>query len=206
MIALRFLLYRKDNREAIILLLQHGADPFVQDALGLNCIHVACQQGNPYTLLYLLSKLPREFYDAIDNDGNTALMWAACKGHTDCINVMRQFVDSDLNNRNHASERAVDLAALRGNLQVMKVLFDLGANGDDAESLMRVVKLKHGPLAAQMFQELLNDCGRVGHIEQDRWFQKVLMYLKVHSFRISLLSKCLMVREIFKLPVTHCRI
>lgn len=67
---------------AIVLLMQHGADPNFVDAEGMACIHVAAQFGHTAVLAYMVAKGVN--INIQDVKGFTALMHCALK-HTRCV-------------------------------------------------------------------------------------------------------------------------
>lgn len=64
---------------AVVLLIQHGADPCFVDAEGLACIHVAAQFGHTAVIAYFVAKGVN--INSQDVNGFTPLMHCAFK-HT----------------------------------------------------------------------------------------------------------------------------
>ena len=62
---------------AVVLLMQHGADPNFHDDEGLACVHVAAQFGHTAVLAYMIAKGVN--VNAQDMKGLTALMYCALK-------------------------------------------------------------------------------------------------------------------------------
>jgi palmitoyltransferase len=62
---------------AIVLLMQHGADPNFLDAEGLTCVHIAAQFGHTAVLAYMIAK--GVDVNAQDVNGLTPLMYCALK-------------------------------------------------------------------------------------------------------------------------------
>ena len=64
----------------IILLLKHGADPYIFDGEGFQCIHLAAQLGHTAVAAYMLAQnVP---VNSPDMQGMTPLMWAVYKTST----------------------------------------------------------------------------------------------------------------------------
>lgn len=59
----------------VVLLMQHGADPAIQDGEGCSTIHLAAQFGHTSIVAYLIAK--GQDVDLQDRNGMTPLMWAS---------------------------------------------------------------------------------------------------------------------------------
>jgi ankyrin repeat protein len=144
---------RTGNVELARLLLDHGADPSVQDARGRTALHMAVQSGVPKEMVQLLLARGSD-RAAADNDGQTAAdvtPWddggltdllappgtpisfetALERGRVDVVKeVLREhpeLLEPPLERR---SDTPLLLAAEHGQLEVVRVLLDLGATLD----------------------------------------------------------------------------
>ncbi|WVZ51278.1 hypothetical protein U9M48_002434 [Paspalum notatum var. saurae] len=68
-------------------LMEHGARVEAADVNGYRAVHVASQYGQTSFLHHIISKYGADF-DALDNDGRSALHWAAYKGNADTIRLL----------------------------------------------------------------------------------------------------------------------
>ncbi|XP_026271983.1 palmitoyltransferase Hip14 isoform X1 [Frankliniella occidentalis] len=66
---------RAGHLGAVVLLMQHGADPLICDGDGLQCIHIAAQLGFAGIMAYFIAKGAN--MDGQDRGGMTPLMWSA---------------------------------------------------------------------------------------------------------------------------------
>ena len=75
-----FLLSRQGHLSTVILLINHGADPYIHDGEGFQCIHLAAQFGHTALVAYLLAHgVP---VNSPDSKGMTPLMWAVFRTTT----------------------------------------------------------------------------------------------------------------------------
>lgn len=68
---------RQGHLNAVVLLMNAGADPNIRDAEGCSCIHLAAQFGHTALVAYFIAR--GVSLDVQDRSGMTALMWAAWK-------------------------------------------------------------------------------------------------------------------------------
>jgi len=87
-------------------------------------VHVAAQYGQTSFLYNIISKYGADF-DALDNDGRSALHWAAYKGNADTIRLLL-FVDANQVRQDKNGCTPLHWAAIRGNLEVCTVLVHAG--------------------------------------------------------------------------------
>ncbi|KAG0530178.1 hypothetical protein BDA96_05G163000 [Sorghum bicolor] len=105
-------------------LMEHGARVEVADVNGYRAVHVASQYGQTSFLHHIISKYGADF-DALDNDGRSALHWAAYKGNADTIRLLL-FMDANQVRQDKNGCTALHWAAIRGNLEVCTVLVHTG--------------------------------------------------------------------------------
>jgi len=75
-----FFLFRQGHLSTVILLINHGADPYIYDGEGFQCIHLAAQFGHTALVAYLLAHgVP---VNSPDSKGMTPLMWAVFRTTT----------------------------------------------------------------------------------------------------------------------------
>ncbi|KAL3266235.1 hypothetical protein HHI36_010416 [Cryptolaemus montrouzieri] len=68
---------RQGHLEAIVILMNSGADPTLRDAEGCSCIHLASQFGHTALVAYFIARGVSP--DLIDRGGMTPLMWSCWK-------------------------------------------------------------------------------------------------------------------------------
>ncbi|KAK9885661.1 hypothetical protein WA026_012424 [Henosepilachna vigintioctopunctata] len=68
---------RQGHLEAIVILMNSGADPTLRDAEGCSCIHLASQFGHTALVAYFIARGVSP--DLVDRCGMTALMWSCWK-------------------------------------------------------------------------------------------------------------------------------
>jgi palmitoyltransferase len=109
------------------LLVRHGADfRQLRDQQGYLPIHIAAQNGQPYTLLYLAA-LPSADVDAADLHGRTALIWAAYRGHVEVCQVLLG-EGAAIEAKDRSGYTALLWAVIKGNAQIARLLLQAGAD------------------------------------------------------------------------------
>ncbi|KAK6944434.1 Palmitoyltransferase, DHHC domain [Dillenia turbinata] len=110
------------------LLLQEGARVNCSDINGYQTTHVAAQYGQTAFLYHILTKWNAD-PDVPDNDGRSALHWAAYKGFADCIRLLL-FLDAYRGRQDKEGCTPLHWAAIRGNLEACTVLVQAGKKED----------------------------------------------------------------------------
>lgn len=76
------------STELVTLLIRRGADPTLPDDAGHMSVHLLAQNGGAFGMLQILALEKSPPCDEPDNDGRTALHWAAYKGHWEVVRVL----------------------------------------------------------------------------------------------------------------------
>ena len=71
--------------------------------------------------------------NAKDNDGNTALMWAAYNGHTERVKLLIEH-GANINAKDNDGETALMQAAFYGYIEIVKLLLEYGASVNDKDN------------------------------------------------------------------------
>eukprot|EP01105_Mastigella_eilhardi_P018060 TRINITY_DN4172_c0_g1_i3.p1 TRINITY_DN4172_c0_g1~~TRINITY_DN4172_c0_g1_i3.p1 ORF type:complete len:475 (-),score=103.05 TRINITY_DN4172_c0_g1_i3:878-2302(-) len=107
-------------------LLKEGDDVTARDKHGYNALHLAIQSNQEPLLCHYLvqSGVP---VDSTDNEGHTALHWAAFKGYPNtALHLIR--CGADVNRKDNEGDTPLHWACKKGNTTVAGVLIDEGAN------------------------------------------------------------------------------
>lgn len=127
--ALHFAAYQGDPG-LIKRLIDLGADPFAKTPDGLNVLHYAAQNDQPWPVVYF----HREFrmnVDVQDCDGNTALHWAAYSGAADALSCLLKWTRC-VNEPNGEGQTPLHLGAKTamssGSFRVVRLLCFNGAD------------------------------------------------------------------------------
>lgn len=118
------------------------------------------KQGNVELLKKILDHGVR--INALDQDNNTALMFAAANGHVEIVEeLLNRFTKIDVNRVNDQNITALMLAAYHGNLEIVKKLLDHEANvniqnqnGDTA--LMLAIMQGHESIVKELLHREVN--------------------------------------------------
>lgn len=115
----------RGDRSAVELLLEHGADPELPGWRGLTPFMEAARMDHP-DLLELLRRrgVP---VNAVDEDGRTALMWAALTGRRRCVEYLVRVPDLELELRDVHDRSALDYARESGRTEIVGLLERAGA-------------------------------------------------------------------------------
>ncbi|XP_020100365.1 probable protein S-acyltransferase 23 isoform X3 [Ananas comosus] len=109
-------------------LLQNGARVEAADLNGYRAVHVAAQYGQTAFLNHIISKYGADF-DAPDNDGRSALHWAAYKGYADTVRLLL-FRDAYQGRQDKNGCTPLHWAAIRGSMEVCTVLVHAGTKAE----------------------------------------------------------------------------
>lgn len=101
-------------------LLDFHQDMNVQDANGCSPLIIAVQYGQINSAVYLIKS--GADLAVRDNNGDTALHWAAYKGFEEMVGMLMHFVPLQINLEDFYGQTPLHLAALRGNKDVVRYL------------------------------------------------------------------------------------
>lgn len=110
----------------VILLLKHGADPMLLDKEGLNCLHLATQNGFTSIIAYFLAKGYE--INSPDTNGMTCLMWAAFRIKTSDPTRLLITLGASLNLTDRNRNTALHWAVYYRNRTAFQLLIKAGAN------------------------------------------------------------------------------
>ncbi|KAL3109084.1 hypothetical protein niasHT_012646 [Heterodera trifolii] len=111
--------------QAVLALLERGADPQLQDKHGETPLHIAAWDGQS-GLLDLLCRFCVEL-NTTNLEGDSALHVAASRGHLECVeNLVENGANLDEPNQN--GQVALHLALLRGHVEIALLLLNRGCN------------------------------------------------------------------------------
>lgn len=134
---------RQGHLPMVVLLMRYRANPYLKDAEGLNCLHVAIQFQLYEITAYYISR--GMVIDEVDKDGKTPLMWAALRVFN--VDMTRLLVNmgASLSVVDIDNNTALHHAAQANNILSMKVLIESGAqlhsvNKDDKTPYMLAVE------------------------------------------------------------------
>ncbi len=115
----------KGDNDALHRMLLSGTDPNTRDTERQPLIVLAARNGLGAGVDLLLSNRAR--VDELDAFGNTALMWAADRGHTD---IVRRLLGAGANPnlQNNQGTTALIRAAKEGQAQAVEALLEAGAD------------------------------------------------------------------------------
>ena len=116
-----------------------GADIYLKNNAGMNCLHIAALNGNLNLCKILIDKHNFDF-DMVDYNGFSTLHYSARYGS---YKLIRYFADmgADINLKNHNGCNCLHIAALYGHLNLCKMLinkhnFDAGMADNDGISAL----------------------------------------------------------------------
>ncbi|KAG6472882.1 hypothetical protein ZIOFF_070360 [Zingiber officinale] len=114
--------------QAAEILLKEGARVDASDLYGYQTTHVAAQYGQTAFIYQIIIKWNAD-PDIPDNDGRSALHWAAYKGFADSIRLLL-FLDAYRGRQDKEDCTPLHWAAIRGNLEACTVLVQAGKKED----------------------------------------------------------------------------
>lgn len=111
-------------------LVAHGASLQAKDKRGRNSLFMAAAAGHADVVLYLLNSgltIP----DSLDNMGQSPLLMAVISGSLDVVNLLLPLSTAHLNKVSSSGDMTpLKIAASEGNLPIVKVLVEAGADID----------------------------------------------------------------------------
>ena len=119
------LLKTAESDEITRMLLEHGADLNKKNRFGMNALMIACKENYTEKALILLNAYKKEEIDAVNNQGETALMLASYHGNGELINHLI-LLGAEIDKQNHHGETALiyclenTRSALNGLIRLLK--------------------------------------------------------------------------------------
>ncbi|XP_033749900.1 osteoclast-stimulating factor 1-like [Pecten maximus] len=91
-------------------------------------LHEAARRGN---ITFLQESLSNQVsVNGLDKAGSTPLHWAAHGGHMDCLHVLLQVPNCQVNVQNKLGDTALHSAAWKGHAEAVKMLLEKGARAN----------------------------------------------------------------------------
>ncbi len=115
----------RGDRSSVELLLENGADPELPGWRGLTPFMEAARMGHPQVLEILQRRAVS--VNAVDEDGRTALIWAALTGRPQSVQYLVRIPDLELDLRDLADRSALDYARESGRTEIVRLLENAGA-------------------------------------------------------------------------------
>lgn len=112
-------LVSKCRPDLVRLLLEHNADPDLQDSNNISPIHWAVEYDNTRCIKLLLQAGAKT--ETSDNQEETPLHWAAWTGHSDAATLLLE-AGCILNPSNSDGKTPLDLAKQQGHIAIIKLL------------------------------------------------------------------------------------
>ena len=119
-------IFIKEVKEAIILLLQLGADIHAKNKDGDTPLHLAAQKGY-LGIVKLILKLTADTHTK-NNKGQAPLHMAAVKGHLQVVKLLLDKKAKDIYNKDKEGHTALHCAVQGGTTELVKLLIEKGAN------------------------------------------------------------------------------
>ncbi|KAK8783104.1 hypothetical protein V5799_015559 [Amblyomma americanum] len=114
------------SSDAILALVNAGADVGATDKDGLTALHCAASRGHVDCLETLVSLCGADV-DAVDSNGCSALFYAVTLGHADCTQLLLKYGAAP-NRQDHKGRTPAHCGAAKGQLETLKILWQHGAN------------------------------------------------------------------------------
>lgn len=112
--------------EVVELLLDLGADPNIQNDIGLSPLMQGVESGQIEATAILIQSKPKK--DLLDQEGNTLLISAAKNGNVQLITTLFKYDKEQIDSVNKEGKTALMYAAEYGYGDAVKVLIEYGAN------------------------------------------------------------------------------
>ncbi|XP_067045027.1 transient receptor potential cation channel subfamily A member 1-like isoform X2 [Acropora muricata] len=123
---------KRGQTNAIMYLLQHGAQIHYRDSFDRTCLHVAADSGIVHTVDLILQIDGMDLINSVDKDRRTPLHYAASKGNPQIVKKLL-CAGADVNVQDEEEKLPFHLATESGNLECVKLLLE--ANRESLHSL-----------------------------------------------------------------------
>lgn len=122
---------RHGHLQTTKVLLQHAADPTIKDVQGFNALHLAVQFGadseRPASCAAYIAAKTTIDVDVKDEEGRTALMWAAMKDFSPDTTRLLVGLGASLNAQDNNGMTAMHYAISNSNMSACQALVEKGA-------------------------------------------------------------------------------
>ncbi|XP_064484088.1 uncharacterized protein LOC135396822 [Ornithodoros turicata] len=114
------------SSDAILALVNAGADVSATDKDGLSALHCAASRGHVDCIETLVTLCGAQV-DAVDSNGCSALFYAVTLGHADCTQLLLKY-GAMANRQDKKGRTAAHCGAAKGQLETLRILAQHGAN------------------------------------------------------------------------------
>ncbi|XP_016100440.1 ankyrin repeat domain-containing protein 16-like [Sinocyclocheilus grahami] len=136
------------NLDVILELLNHGADPVLQNKDGWNSFHIACREGDPAIIHHLLLARP-EVWKTKSKTGRTPLHTAAMHGCEDAVKILLQSCSYEPDGKDSCGVTPFMDAIRNGHIAIAKLLLEDHQASPSAVDILGVQPLHQASVTAQ---------------------------------------------------------
>lgn len=160
---------KKNNLECLEKILSRNqVDINATDIFGWTALMYSCYYGHPEITKSLL--LAGAMTEIFDHDHMSSLIWAAGRGHTDCVNKLLQFGRAKVDQVDRCGTSALIWACRKGHTEIASLLIKAGANTNSLgmfgwSALLVAVQGNHIETVKLLLQHKpnVNTCDVQGH-------------------------------------------
>nr|XP_055046909.1 ankyrin repeat domain-containing protein 16 [Misgurnus anguillicaudatus] len=136
------------NLDVISELLDHGADPVVQNKDGWNSFHIACREGDPVIIQHLLLAKP-EVWKTKSKTGRTPLHTAALHGCEDAVKILLERCSYEPDEKDSCGVTPFMDAIRNGHIAIAKLLLENHKASASAVDVLGTQPLHQASVTAQ---------------------------------------------------------
>ncbi|XP_059367877.1 ankyrin repeat domain-containing protein 16 [Carassius carassius] len=136
------------NLNVILELLNHGADPVLQNKDGWNSFHIACREGDPAIIHHLLLAKP-EVWKTKSKTGRTPLHTAAMHGCEDAVKILLQSCSYEPDGKDSCGVTPFMDAIRNGHIAIAKLLLENHQASPSAVDILGAQPLHQASVTAQ---------------------------------------------------------
>lgn len=136
------------NLEVILELLNHGADPMLQNKDGWNSFHIACREGDPAIIHHLLLAKP-EVWKTKSKTGRTPLHTAAMHSCEDAVKILLQSCSYEPDGKDSCGVTPFMDAIRNGHIAIAKLLLENHQASPSAVDVLGAQPLHQASVTAQ---------------------------------------------------------
>ncbi|KAG2460378.1 ANR16 protein, partial [Polypterus senegalus] len=138
----------KKNLDVIKNLINHGANPALKNKDGWNCFHIACRDGDPSIVHYLIDTCP-EVWKTKSNTSRTPLHTAAMHGCAEVVNILLDRCHFETDDRDSCGITPLMDALRNGHIGVSEVLMKKHQASFTASDNLGTKALQHAAVTGQ---------------------------------------------------------